>query len=368
MGKRKNTTPQSPLDIVFLIISPHSDRLHEVDYPELNPLGGSETAALRMADSLRSLGHSVKIVTDEGMLPGMHCDVFISLRIWQVFRDGIFPGTLNYLWCQDDFDQKIVEDLRRPEIALPIYDRLDGLFLLSTFQQVRWIKFLNLKVEKIIPTTNGIPLGKFEVNTSTLRSRKPWCYYSSTPFRGLALLLKAWPEVHKAIPQAQLHLFTSMKVYKSEDPDEYKQMYALARNLPGIHYRGSVGQAELRETAQKCRALAYPCIFPETSCIAAMEAMASGCAVVSTSLGALVETAWQNPLVAPGGDWLPVWTKALIKVLTDDSEYERLALHNLSVVRYFDWPLIAHQWEKTFYEDLTHKTPLSKLNKKSGST
>ncbi len=362
MGKKKIPPQPSSLDIVFFVLSSHGERLHEPEYPEKNPLGGSETAALRLAETLRVMGHNVKIITDERFLPAISCDVFISLRVWQIFRDGLFPGRLNYLWCQDDFDQKIVEDLQKPEIALPVYNRLDGLFLLSTFQQVRWIKFLNLNVEKIIPTTNGIPLDKFQVDTASLRHRKPWCYYSSTPFRGLALLLQAWPEVLKAIPQAQLHLFTSMKVYKSDESKEFEKMYELARNLPGVQYRGSVGQLELRETAIKCRALAYPCIFPETSCIAAMEAMAAGCAVVSTSLGALIETAWHNPLIAPGGNWLPVWTKALVKVLTDDDEYEQLALQNLSIVKHYDWPVIARQWEKRFFEDLAVKKSKSRID------
>jgi glycosyltransferase involved in cell wall biosynthesis len=355
MPRNRFSHENKRLDIVFYVISTHGEKLHELDYSELYPVGGSETAALRLADALQKLGHTIRFITDNDKLNGLTCDVFISLRIWQIFQAGIFPGKVNYLWCHDDANQPIVEDLRKPEIAIPLYNRLDGLFMLSSYQQVQWIVNLNVMIEKIIPTTNGIPLDKFQTNPNTLRQRKPWAYYASTPFRGLNLLLHAWPDVRKAVPNAQLHVFTSMKLYQAEETQEYEDMYAAARSLPGSNYHGAVGQAELRETAQKCRALAYPCTFSETSCITAMEAMAAGCAVVSTSTGALLETAWHNPLVVPGGNWLSIWTKALIKVLTDDEEYEQLALQNLDIAKYYDWGIVARQWIKKFKEDLTNK-------------
>jgi glycosyltransferase involved in cell wall biosynthesis len=352
MTRNKFASKNKPLDIAIFIYSGHGESLQNPDYPELNPVGGSETAALRLAQAFRDMGHSVRLVTDTNQIPGLSCEVFVSLRLWQEFYDGYYPGKVNYLWCQDDFNQEVVEQLRDPKIALPVYKRLNGLFMLSTYQQVQWIRNLNLTVDKIIPTTNGIPVEKFSVDLDALRQRKPWCYYSSTPFRGLDKLLQAWPDIVRAVPDARLHLFTSMKVYNADEKDDYQRMYDLARTLPGVDYRGSVGQAELRETAMQCRALAYPCTFPETSCIAAMEAMAAGCAVVSTSTGALIETAWKNPLIAPGGDWLPIWTRALVKVLKDDDEYERLARQNCDIARFYDWALIAQQWVKKFREDL----------------
>jgi glycosyltransferase involved in cell wall biosynthesis len=334
------------MNITIFILSSHGNVLQDLDWPEKHPLGGSETAALRLAQALKYNGENVQIMTDADQLDQHRCDVFISLRAWQVFHNGFYPGERNFLWCQDDSDQSFVEPLKDQRISKPIYDRLNGVILLSHYAVQHWISDLHVPLSKIIMTTNGIPLRSFSPHPEKLTSRKPWAYYSSTPFRGLEALLLAWPLIHQAVPEAQLHICSSMKVYDPEGKTDiqFTPLYEKAKNLPGIQYHGSLNQAELRHVAQQCRVLAYPCIFPETSCIAAMEAMAAGCVVVGTALGALPETAWQNPLVPITDGWLDQWIVEVVRMLKDNKQYERRALQNLAIAKYYDWNIVAKDW------------------------
>ena len=334
------------MKITIFINSLLGNALQDLDWPETHPLGGSETAALRLAQALRHLGETVQILTEVSQLPGHRCDIFIALRVWQVFQNGFYPGKRNYLWCHDDIDQQIVKPLEDPQIAIPIYERLNGVILMSHYAAGRWISALNVPIHKLILTTNGIPLHSFNPHPERLAKRKPWSFYSSTPFRGLEPLLLAWPQIIQDVPDAQLHICSSMKIYDPEGRSDsaYNHLYEKARALPGIHYHGSVSQAELRKIAEQCRLLTYPCIFPETSCITAMEAMAAGCVVVSTALGALPETAWQNPLVPITNGWLNRWIEEAVHLLKDNELYTQKALQNLTIVKYYDWNLVAKDW------------------------
>lgn len=309
------------------------------DYEENFPLGGSETAMLRLAKALRLRGHEVECVPVNKQ---PKCDVFIALRDFRVFHRGEFPGKQNYLWCQDDIDQPMVSQLRDPVVANWVYPNINGVFTISNYQQKRWVQGLNLPVEKAILTTNGISYDKFEPYYPTT----PRAYYSSTPFRGLEILAKSWKRIRKEVPNAELIVCSSMKVYNTIDSREEEDIFTFLNSMPGVRSIGSVEQRTLREFSQGSSVLAYPCNFPETSCITAMEAMASGCTVVSTNLGAMPETAWGNPLVTPQGLWQTVWEEEVIKALSTDMT--DLRHRNYEIAKYYDWARVAEQWERIF--------------------
>src|SRR5271154_3002983 len=107
--------------IHFAAHSNHGDAILDPEYCEKNPLGGSETAMVKIAQCLRQLGADVTMTTRANQVPAGQPDVFVSLRQWNLFNAATPPGKFNYLWCQDDVDQPFLQELKDPAIAARVY-------------------------------------------------------------------------------------------------------------------------------------------------------------------------------------------------------------------------------------------------------
>ncbi|HET7542488.1 MAG TPA: glycosyltransferase family 4 protein [Polyangiaceae bacterium] len=331
------------------------------EYAETQPLGGSETALLRMAVTFRDLGHEVEVINYppsipeyQALLGSKQCDVFVnSRRPDALLLLQRLPGRVNYYWAHDDADQPLLTALVDNERwRKAFYRRLTGLFLLSYYQRAAWLSKLSLPLEKSHLITNPIPSERFTPDLSRLRARAPRAYFASTPYRGLSQLLQGWPLVRRRVPNAEVHVYSSLAVNGEPETEQSLQLYERARRTPGVVFHGAVSQKELREAAAQARVLAYPCVFPETSCIAAMEAMASGAVVVATELGALPETAWRNPLQPLTEGWLERWAEDVVRVFLDDDHYEDLALQNVHISRCYDARVVARRMGRVFDADL----------------
>jgi glycosyltransferase involved in cell wall biosynthesis len=330
------------------------------DYGEAHPLGGAETALLRVASTFRDLGHDVELLNYPSSavelrraVAGKACDIFINSRLpGPILAMQQLPGRLNYYWAHDDADQSLLDPLlEKPEWLSSFYRRLNGLFLLSHYQRARWKARFQLPMEKTHLITNPIPCARFQPNAAGLRARAQHAYYASTPYRGLKYLLLGWPMVRKLVPAAEVEVFSSWQVNGLAESPELEAVYEQAKSTAGVLYRGAVGQGALRAAAQQARALAYPCCFPETSCIVAMEAMAAGAVVVGTELGALPETAWKNPMQVLSPGWLQRWAADVARVLTDDDYYEDLARQNIEIARSYDASVVARRMSHVFRTD-----------------
>ncbi len=193
----------------------------------------------------------------------------------------------------------------------PVVGAFDAVAFVSSWQQQQYQVALGVDRNRSRVLRNAIAPAfahRFTSGQSILAAkRRPVLAYTSTPFRGLDVLIKVFPAIRVQVPDAVLRVYSSMRVYqKNQDIDEaeYGHLYRLCRETPGVEYVGSVPQPALAEQLSDVTVLAYPNHFAETSCISVLEAMACGCQIVTSNLGALPETtAGFARLIPLGNDW-----------------------------------------------------------------
>ena len=277
-------------------------------------------------------------------------DVFVAQRYWQPFLTDMRADVKIY-WVQDAHDQPFVQGLRDRETA----ERIDRIFTISEWQTRMFLSEFGLERSKFYVTRNGFLPELFDGAGVTRNPHR--LVYTSTPFRGLDILLDVFPEIRRAVPDAELILFTSMAVYgigEEEDEAQYGDLYKRARQ-PGVTLRGSVPQETLARELRECALMAYPNHFAETSCIAAIEAQAAGTPVVTTHLGALPETVVDGVtgICIPGDGKSPEYRREFVEktvALLNDPE-RLLKMSEAARLRAFErypWGLIAEEWLTEF--------------------
>ena len=369
------------MKIAFVDLAPWD---YSVESIKEIPLGGSQSALCYLAINLSQLGHDIFLVNGIEY-PTISCGVgclpinSVSTKFWskldfiiflncagcgKEFRELSGTHTQLILWSGHDENQPDVQDLLDDEEK----NSYDSFVLISKWQESSYIDKFNLNLDKIIILRNSISenfedlfdphdfIADAKYSPLTLA-------YTSTPFRGLELLLDIFPKIRSHHPDVKLKIFSSMKVYQvssAEDEAEYGSIYERFRQMDGVEYIGSIPQSELAAELKKVAVLAYPNTFPETSCIAVMEAMASGCYVITSELGALSETMAGFGSLISLENGIEVYKEQFVKITVDilnhlksDSKTE-LENKLKEQVRFcnkeYTWKLRAHQWLKHLYK------------------
>lgn len=187
-------------------------------------------------------------------------------------------------WNQLSYDQEAVQFLKEPKYI----EQIDHFVFVSHWQSEMYRKIFNIPGYK----THVIKNACIGVDTKQpINPEKIKICYTSTPWRGLDVLLQSWEKLN---PQnSELHVFSSCKIYGedfSKNDEYYVDLYNKCNELPGVIYRGSIPNTDLRKELPQFDILAYPNTFQETSCISVIEALSAGLRVVTSNLGALPET------------------------------------------------------------------------------
>ena len=349
----------------------HWDYSPETPYQK--PLGGTQSAVCYLSTALSKLGHQVYLINNISSskeINGVHClnlrsnhefvkkiinssDIFIVIALPSLIKglkDLFSENVKILLWCQHSYDQPAIESLHSNKIK----ELWDGYIFVSNWQREKFCSVFSLKKNKTFIIKNAIsPLiyNLFDKKESISQSKKQedTIFYSSTPFRGLDILIDVFPSIKIKLPNVKLKVFSCLKTYQVDNKDDnYHYLYKKCDEMNGVEYIGSLSQSELAPNLKKASILAYPNSFEETSCISVMEALASGCGVVTSELGALPETCSGFASLVKGNPGSDEYKKKFIyeiekmyKIFKDD---DIVLEKKLRIQR--DYFLLNNNWER----------------------
>eukprot|EP00736_Rhodelphis_marinus_P008988 Rmarinus@m.23949 len=290
-------------------------------------------------------------------------DVFVCWRWYEACFVGWAAHT-RVLWLQDAFNP-----LRYTSHADEFFHRV----IVLCKNEYRKLPE-NVKSKAIISMNAMNP--DFYVDGPNHRHR---FIYSSSPDRGLDVLLRRWSEIRAELlpnvaPNApELHVFYGFTkffyVLHANNPDmmAWKDEIEELLKQEGVVYHGMVGHEELARAFAQSGFWVYPTDAPETSCITAMKAQAMGAIPVTSrhSNSALPDTAGKYDLgarapedleetIAKNQQWQDAWVASVISAARLPPE--TLSQHREEMKEYarnvFTWRNVAEQWHRMFDEVL----------------
>lgn len=193
--------------------------------------------------------------------------------------------------------------------------------------------------------------------------------YGSSYDRGLEHLLKMWPEIRQAVPDARLRVFYGWNLFDvgyRDNPERmaWKDKINTLMTQPGIVHLGRISHDAVVKEFEMAGVWAYPTHFGEISCITAMKAQAYGAIPVVIDYAALKETVQFGVKVK--GDIYDQETKelykgALIALLNDEKHQEEVRKEMVSWAKKFAWENVAKQWHEEFTREVTEEEKNKRL-------
>jgi glycosyltransferase involved in cell wall biosynthesis len=167
-------------------------------------------------------------------------------------------------------------------------DRFHKMVFCGHWQYNRYINFLGVpQNDKCAVIETPIqPIEYVEKSKDEIR-----LIYTSTPQRGLALLVPVFEELAKKYDNIYLDVFSSFAIYGWTEADkQFQELFDRCKNHPRIVYHGSSPNEKVRETLQKAHIFAYPSIWYECNSRALIEAMSAGVLCLHPNLAGLSDT------------------------------------------------------------------------------
>lgn len=268
----------------------------------------------------------------------------------------------NILYLHDLPNDPESANLKYPEFRA----KFDKIVMVSDWQMQMYNIMLGVPYSECVVMPNAIePIPLFNIEHKLPSEKLAGIYkkklnliYHTTPHRGLEILVPVFDAIVKHYGDKldlTLDVYSSFKIYGWEERDKpYQALFERCKNHPNINYHGTVSNQEVRDALAKADIFAYPSIWPETSCIAAIEALASNCLVVCPNYAALPETTakfalmyqWHEDINAHARIFMSELMSAIEMMASEDWNF---GFDGMDQYSYFNnrysWQTRGRQWE-----------------------
>lgn len=289
--------------------------LVETWHPEIskkNGSGGAETCIMELAPKFVENGWRVAVFGTPGEYRGVYngveywdsdewlphepFEIFVSSRSPFPFESKI-NAKQKYLWMHDVNLGPQLE----PYVHLP-----DKIIALTNWHKQHLSQLYGIPLDKLVVVPNGIDTSKFERSRDNDGSNDPKFIWSSSPDRGLEMLLGMWPVIKDRYPEASLEVYYGWAMI-DKIIDGYRKAGQVNHFLEilkeriemqlvylgedsGIDWVGRVPQEQLIDAMYNANFNLYTTDFAETYMLTAVQNQAAGVIPLASNLAALGET------------------------------------------------------------------------------
>ena len=275
----------------------------------------------------------------------------INLILNNTNNDLIEKDKINVLWMQHFVNQEEAKNLGSKDYV----NKLDHIVFNSNWNFEKFQYQFKIPESKSIVIKNAIE----KIDPHEKPRDKINLIYHTTPWRGLVHLLKVFKNLK--LKNVELNICSSTIIYGKKFDSilgkKYENIFEECKNTNNVNYLGFLENNKIINLLKNMHIYAFPSIWPETSCISAIEAMAAGCEIVSSNLGALYETC------APFGTFVTFdrnfenFEKKYQKVLEKSIEnfwseenQKKIKLQEEVINLTYSWPARSKEWLSFFEE------------------
>ena len=256
----------------------------------------------------------------------------------------------NVLWIQNSYDQANLHYWFKNSFN---HGKYDWYVFNSHWCYEKYRYFFKIPTDRCLVIKNG-----FDNDLILKQEFKPKekirLVYTSTPWRGLDVLLDAMELVKS--DKVELDVYSSTQIYgdqfKQINDDTYIELYEKAKSLKNVNYKGFLHHDDLVKVLHTYDVFVYPNHWEETSCIAAIEALACGLLGVVTNYGALYETCADFPIYVPYltdkkqlRDQFAYTIDSLPEVIKNVQD-DKIKFQMKYYKQFYHWDVIKQYWER----------------------